>query len=85
MKLQEFIISYQSSIKVLKVSLETIKTNSFQYKMFTMKSFVSAMFAIILIIAFTHSAEGAMKKPPFNGSMFGKRGTSVGKCIKVVY
>ncbi|CAO1361792.1 unnamed protein product [Diamesa serratosioi] len=42
-----------------------------------MKSFVSAMFAIILVIAFTHSAEGAMKKPPFNGSMFGKRGTSV--------
>lgn len=51
--------------------------------MFSMKSIVSAMFAVILIFAFTHSAEGAMKKPPFNGSMFGKRGTSVGKYEKV--
>lgn len=46
--------------------------------MLSMKSILSITFAVLLIFTISSSVEG-FKKLPLNGSMFGKRGTSIGK------
>lgn len=48
---------------------------------------VAFKYVIVFVIALVlvnlmQSVEGTYRKPPFNGSIFGKRGTSIGKLIK---
>jgi hypothetical protein len=45
--------------------------------MLSIKSIISITFAVLLIFTISSSVD-AFKKLPMNGSMFGKRGTSIG-------
>ncbi|CAO1393889.1 unnamed protein product [Diamesa serratosioi] len=44
--------------------------------MTSMKSLITIVLAIFLLFSLAQNVEAGYKKPPFNGSMFGKRGTS---------
>lgn len=44
-----------------------------------MKALITIVLAIFLMFSLAQNVEAGYKKPPFNGSMFGKRGTSTGK------
>lgn len=48
-------------------------------KMASVKSLITILLAIFLMFSLAQNVEAGYKKPPFNGSMFGKRGTSTGK------
>jgi hypothetical protein len=47
--------------------------------MSSLKLICSFAFVILFIFAISSSVDAAYKKLPLNGSMFGKRGTSIGK------
>lgn len=47
--------------------------------MFSMKTVLSMTFVVLLVFTIASSVDAAFKKLPLNGSMFGKRGTSIGK------
>lgn len=49
--------------------------------MSSLKLICSFAFVILIIFAISSSVDAAYKKLPLNGSMFGKRGTSIGKII----
>ncbi|CRL03065.1 CLUMA_CG016370, isoform A [Clunio marinus] len=45
--------------------------------MMSIKSIISLTFVVLLIFTISSSVDAAFKKLPMNGSMFGKRGTSI--------
>jgi hypothetical protein len=48
------------------------------------KLFTTIIFAILVIMSIMETSEAGYRKPPFNGSIFGKRGAnSVGKQLDI--
>ena len=47
--------------------------------MLSIKTVLSITFVVLFIFAISSSVDAAFKKLPLNGSMFGKRGTSIGE------
>lgn len=71
----------QFAISSVSAALYQVTKQKFKERtnMLSMKSILSLTFVVLLIFTISSSVDAAFKKLPLNGSMFGKRGTSIGE------